>query len=200
MESERPLAASLLIMTAPAQLPERLRLLAYTIRRAICQRLCHGLGHEVIVLDDQPACAAWPTTASLLPAAAEAGVALRYVALPPNKDGHVNMRLKRNVGLLLCRGPVAVFCDDDDWRALESVQAQLDVLDASGADLCTLQVRHVCELDPRASAVRWRSIRWLMARRRCDASCGRRILCSATQTRRARISTLCGCYCLTRRS
>ena len=48
-----------------------------------------------------------------------------------------------------------------------------------------------------ASFLRGSAIR---ARWQCDASCGRRIICSVTQTRRARISTLCGCYCPTRRS
>ena len=142
-------SASLLILTSPARFPERVQLLHRAIERAINQRLRDGSRHEVIVLDDEPECAAWPVTVSHVQAAEEAGVTIRYVALPPSRSGgRVNMRLKRNAGLLLCTGAVAVFCDDDDWRSPESVQAQLDTLEAHDADVCTVQVRHVCELDP----------------------------------------------------
>ena len=145
---------SLVIMTSPARLPERVRLLQRTVARAIGQRLRDGAGDhgkaatcEVLVLDDQPACAGWPAISSQVAAAEQAGVNLRYVALPPSDDGRVNMRLKRNVGLLLSQGEVAVFCDDDDWRSLDSVQAQLEALEAHGVDMCTVQVQHVCEID-----------------------------------------------------
>ena len=138
----------MIIMTAPSRLPERTHLLARAIERSIGQRL-RGTA-EIIVLDDEPECAGWPVTAGLLASAERAGVRLRYIALPAGADGRVNMRLKRNVGLLLCEADVAVFCDDDDWRSPDSVQAQLDALASSGCDLCTLQVDHLCELDPSA--------------------------------------------------
>ena len=89
-------------------------------------------------------------------AAASAGVRLRYVALPPDPEtGVVNMRLKRNVALLLCTGRVAIFCDDDDWRSPESVQTQLDAMSHHRAHVSAWQVHHVCEIDARARAVRY---------------------------------------------
>ena len=84
-----------------------------------------------------------------------ADVRLRYFALPPGPDGHVNMRLKRNAALLLCEGATAVFCDDDDWRAPGSVQAQLDALEYASAEVCTIQVAHVCEIDATQQQVRY---------------------------------------------
>ena len=55
-------------------------------------------------------------------------------------------------GLLLSKGAVVVFYDDDDWRSHESVQAQLDALHHHEADVCTWQVQHLCELDGGASS------------------------------------------------
>ena len=81
---------------------------------------------------------------------------LRYVALPPDPEtGVVNMRLKRNVALLLCTGRVAIFFDDDDWRSPESVQTQLDAMSHHRAHACAWQVHHVCEIDARTRAVRY---------------------------------------------
>ena len=76
--------------------------------------------------------------------------------MPPDPaTGLVNMRLKRNLGLELCTGSFACFFDDDDWRSADSVQAQLARLAATGADVCTLQVEYVCELDAAARAARY---------------------------------------------
>lgn len=146
---------TVIVMTSPARLPERARLLRRTVSSAIAQRLAPCWSHDVLVLDDGPAGAGWAHIAALVPAARERGVELRYVALPPDASGSVNMRLKRNAGLLLSAGDAAAFFDDDDWRGPESLQAQLDELAAAAADVCTLQVQHVCELDPAARAVRY---------------------------------------------
>ena len=154
--SYRP-AASLLIMTCPSRAPERLPLLHRTLCAAIGQRLREPSDAiEVIVVDDRPACGAWGTVVAARRAATSAGVRLRYVALPPDPEtGVVNMRLKRNVALLLCTGRVAIFFDDDDWRSPESVQTQLDAMSHHRAHACAWQVHHVCEIDARARAVRY---------------------------------------------
>ena len=118
-----PPAASLIVMTSPAKRPERLPLLRRTIESCIRQKVRGsdgGIGArlELLVLDDQPECAAWPTVAAALPLAQSYGVDLRYIPLPPDTStNRVNMRLKRNAGLLLSKGAVVVFCDDDDWRS-----------------------------------------------------------------------------------
>ena len=57
--------------------------------------------------------------------------------------------------VLLCTGSFACFFDDDDWRSADSVQAQLARLAATGADVCTLQVEYVCEIDAAARAARY---------------------------------------------
>ena len=136
---------SILILTSPGRFPERLPLLRHTVARALGQTLQGEQRLEVLVLDDGPIGHGWPAVAAALPSSSERRQ-LRYVALPPNEDGRVNMRLKRNVGLLLSGGGVVVFFDDDDWRSCDSVQAQLELLRRSGADLATVQVQHVCEL------------------------------------------------------
>ena len=148
-DARASISASVLLMTCLERCPERAPLFRFILERAICQHVEQDRErHEVLVLDDKPACAAWPIVASLAPKAAARGVRLRYVALPPAEDGCVNMRLKRNVGLLLCRGSAAVFFDDDDWRSVGSLQMQLNALDDASLDVCTLQVSTVCELDP----------------------------------------------------
>ena len=139
---------SVLLMTCPARCPERAPLFRKALACAISQRLANDGRLEVVVLDDKPLCAAWPMVAAATPLADTVGAKLRYVALPADDKGRVNMRLKRNAALLLCTGRVAVFFDDDDWRSESSVQEQLDALANANADFCTLQVSHVCELDP----------------------------------------------------
>ena len=174
--SSPPPAASLLVMTSPGRLPERLPLLRRCLHTLIHQEGVQPLrpqhsappphhrpatsarhrGLEVLVLDDEPACAAWPVVHALRPAAAAAGVSLRYVALPADAaTGKVNMRLKRNAALLLCTGTVAVFCDDDDWRSPSSVIAQLDALAFHDADVATWQVQNLCEVHPAEGAIRF---------------------------------------------
>eukprot|EP00966_Prymnesium_polylepis_P034378 798654-Prymnesium_polylepis.1 len=129
---------SIIILTAPARFPERLPLLQHTVARALAQRLEGEQRLEVLVLDDGPAEGAWPAVAAALPSASDAR-RLRYVALPPDEDGRVNMRLKRNAGLLLCSGDAVVFFDDDDWRSPDSMQAQLELLRRSAADVVSVQ-------------------------------------------------------------
>ena len=151
---------SILILTSPGRFPERIPLLRRTVARALGQTLQDDQQLEVLVLDDGPDGHAWPAVAVALPNSSE-NRRLRYVALPPGENGRVNMRLKRNVGLHLSGGGVVVFFDDDDWRSCDSVQAQLELLRRTGADVATVQVQHVCELggvahgDVRPSCVRY---------------------------------------------
>ena len=78
------------------------------------------------------------------------------VRVPPDPtSGRVNMRLKRNIGLELSTGAAVCFFDDDDWRSIHSVQAQLDQLEATDADVCTLQVHYLCEIDAASASVRY---------------------------------------------
>ena len=128
---------TIIILTAPGRFPERLPLLRYTIARALAQELEDGQNLEVLVLDDGPEGCAWPEVAAALPGTSDTR-RLRYVALPPDDSGRVNMRLKRNVGLLLSRGDVVVFFDDDDWRSRDSVRAQLELLRRSAADVARM--------------------------------------------------------------
>ena len=87
--------------------------------------------------------------ARAMPEADESGVALRYVALPPDGAGRVNMRLKRNVGLLLAAGETVVFFDDDDWRSVDSVEAP-PVLGVGGSFLAGWVISSMA-LEPLAS-------------------------------------------------
>ena len=154
MTASAPDSVTVIVMTTPAH-PERYPLLRHTVHTALHQRLPPGLSPEVLVLDDGPAAGAAAHIAPLAAGAPE-GVRLRYVVVPPDPTtGRVNMRLKRNLGLELCTGSFACFFDDDDWRSADSVQAQLARLAATGADVCTLQVEYVCELDATARAARY---------------------------------------------
>ncbi|KAL1515106.1 hypothetical protein AB1Y20_004169 [Prymnesium parvum] len=145
---------TILILTAPRRRPERLPLLRRTISRALEQSLPPSIGLEVLVVDDGPHADAWPAVAPLLGLATHTR-RLRYVALPPDACGAVNLRLKRTAALLLSAGDVAVFFDDDDWRSTHSVHAQLDAMAAAAADLVTVQVAYVCELGGAHAAPRY---------------------------------------------
>ena len=150
----RPDSVSIIIMTTPSR-PERYPLLQRTVHAALHQRVSADLALEVLVLDDGPASGA---AAHIAPLAADAphNVRLRYALVPPDPTtGLVNMRLKRNLGLELCTGSAACFFDDDDWRSADTVQAQLGRMIAADADVCTLQVEYVCELDAAARAARY---------------------------------------------
>ena len=147
-------SVSIIIMTTPRR-PERYPLLQRTVHAALHQRVHADLALEVLVLDDGPSGGAAAHIARLA-ADAPHNARLRYALVPPDPaTGLVNMRLKRNLGLELCTGSFACFFDDDDWRSADSVQAQLARLAATGADVCTLQVEYVCELDATARAARY---------------------------------------------
>ena len=143
-------SVSVIILTAPAKFPERLPLLRRTLICALAQQLDSRVQLlEVLVLDDgsdSTGGSAWPEVAAVLKNAAADAPRVRYIAVPPDSVGRVNMRLKRNLALLLCAGNVAIFFDDDDWRSVESVQAQFDLLSSASVDVCTVQVQYVCEL------------------------------------------------------
>ena len=134
--------------------PERGALLRRTLKRACEQDLPAGVAlTEVLVLDDGPHAHAAAHIAAALPNGAPRCVRLRHVSVPPDASGRVSMRLKRNVALLLASADALCFFDDDDWRARDSVATQLAVL--GDADVCTLQVQHVCELDASRRAARY---------------------------------------------
>ena len=80
------------------------------------------------------------------------GRRLQYVALPSDagEGCRVCLRLKRNVALEMASNIGAdaiLFFDDDDWRSLDASQAQIDAMRVSGADVCSVQVQYMCELD-----------------------------------------------------
>ena len=153
------------------------------------------------MLDDGPHAHAAAHIAAALPNGAPRCVRLRHVSVPPDASGRVSMRLKRNVALLLASADALCFFDDDDWRARDSVATQLAVL--GDADVCTLQVQHVCELDASRRAARYFGLAdgggifsrrlgnpgTMLLRRRIWLQ---RTPTSAFRRRRARTSTSCG--------
>ena len=168
-------SGTIVVLTATAKFPERVALLKHTIRRAASQQL-RSSDCEILVLDDEGA-HGWGAVRAAF--GAPSGVRCRYVAVP-GRGGKVNMRLKRNLAFELCTTDWLVFFDDDDWRSAEvvpslspslflarpyssapflfllaaqAVQSQLDALSDSGADICTVQLQHVCELDTLALQV-----------------------------------------------
>ena len=146
-------SVSIVIMTTPSR-PERYPLLQQTVHAALHQRVSADIILEVLVIDDGPGGAA--AHIAWLSAGVPDNVRLRYVLVPPDPEtGLVSMRLKRNIGLELCTGGAACFFDDDDWRSVHSVHAQLERLAAADADVCTLQVEYVCELDAKARSARY---------------------------------------------
>ena len=147
-------SVAIAILCAPQLRPERGALLRRTLKRACEQDLPAGVAlTEVLVLDDGPHAHAAAHIAAALPNGAPRCVRLRHVSVPPDASGRVSMRLKRNVALLLASADALCFFDDDDWRARDSVATQLAVL--GDADVCTLQVQHVCELDASRRTARY---------------------------------------------
>lgn len=138
---------SAVVMTCERE--ERLPLLHRTLRSTLAQQLPRSWRLEVLVLDG-------PGSVRDNISEFLCDTRVRYLSVPD--AGPRGMRLKRNAALELARGELLVFCDDDDWRSNDSLWCQLEALRSEHADVCSVQVGCVCELDVCEQVVRYRTL------------------------------------------